>query len=190
MAGLKLKNKICNRNRVKKRSAPLLEALEPRMLYSADIVGIVSEPGVEGQVIEQQLDNSLATLTAQLPIPKNTDNADGADDTTIVDVDSETRLEVVFVDTSTPDYQDLLDDLLADTDPDRHFDVILIDADVDGLKLISDTLEGYQGLDAMHLISHGNDGTVNIGNTTLNAETLDQNLADISAWANAFSEDG
>ena len=42
----------------------------------------------------------------------------------------------------------------------------------------------------MHIISHGSDGEIQLGNTSLNAETLADNNLDIALWANAFSEDG
>ncbi|MCP3878215.1 MAG: DUF4347 domain-containing protein, partial [Sulfitobacter sp.] len=41
-----------------------------------------------------------------------------------------------------------------------------------------------------HIIAHGSDGSVDLGNTTLNADTLNQNQLSIALWANAFAEAG
>ncbi|MCP4968896.1 MAG: DUF4347 domain-containing protein, partial [bacterium] len=41
-----------------------------------------------------------------------------------------------------------------------------------------------------HIIAHGSDGSVDLGNTTLNADTLNQNQLSIALWANAFDEAG
>ncbi|MCP5092067.1 MAG: DUF4347 domain-containing protein, partial [Gammaproteobacteria bacterium] len=43
---------------------------------------------------------------------------------------------------------------------------------------------------AIHIISHGSDGSVELGNTSLNAYTLEENNLSIALWANAFAETG
>ncbi|MCP4390693.1 MAG: DUF4347 domain-containing protein, partial [Gammaproteobacteria bacterium] len=100
------------------------------------------------------------------------------------------RTELVLVDTATDNYQQLVDDLLNQADDSRHLEVVLLDSERNGIDQISETLLAYQDLDAVHLISHGSDGAVNIGNTTLNAETLDHNSIEIGAWSEAFSNQG
>jgi len=48
----------------------------------------------------------------------------------------------------------------------------LLDASADGIAQLDQILAGYSGLDAVHLISHGNDGAVTIGNATLDKSSL------------------
>ncbi|MCP4379673.1 MAG: DUF4347 domain-containing protein, partial [bacterium] len=115
--------------------------------------------------------------------------------TTVIDaapdaVGKNLRQELVLVDTATDDYQQLVDGLLNQADESRHLEVVLLDNERNGIDQISETVLAYQDLDAIHLISHGSDGAVNIGNTALNAETLEQNSIKIGAWSEAFSKEG
>ena len=57
-------------------------------------------------------------------------------------------------------------------------------------KQISEFLQDRDDLDAIHIISHGSDGNVELGNTSLNVETLEDNNLKIALWANAFAETG
>ncbi|MDH3739360.1 MAG: DUF4347 domain-containing protein, partial [Alphaproteobacteria bacterium] len=45
-------------------------------------------------------------------------------------------------------------------------------------------------LDAIHIISHGEDGSVQLGNSSLNSQTLEDNNLKIALWANSFAETG
>jgi len=65
------------------------------------------------------------------------------------------RRELVFVDTSAQDYEQLVDDLLANNDGTRQFDVVLLETNQDGIEQISRELMNYDGLDAVHIVSHG-----------------------------------
>jgi len=100
------------------------------------------------------------------------------------------RRELVFVDTDTPDYQQLLDDLLANQDETRQFEVILLDNESDGISQITEALGNANGLDAVHIISHGTDGSIDLGNGALNYATLLANADLIRAWGSSFTEDG
>ena len=98
--------------------------------------------------------------------------------------------EIVFVDSAVNNYQQLVDDLRADTNGDRNFEVIMLERERDGIEQISTLLQGYDNVGAMHIISHGSDGSIQLGNTSLTADRLQQNSLGIALWANAFSESG
>ncbi|MGI9324645.1 MAG: DUF4347 domain-containing protein [Pseudomonadales bacterium] len=51
-------------------------------------------------------------------------------------------------------------------------------------------MQDRDDLDAIHIISHGSDGSVQLGNTALDAHSLEQNNHDIALWANSFAETG
>ncbi len=99
------------------------------------------------------------------------------------------RHELVVVDTATPDYQRLIDDILAQSGDDRDFEIVLLDSNADGIEQISRTLRGEAGLSAVHIISHGGDGTVQLGSAVLNIDTLIRNATQIKGWGNAFDGD-
>ena len=161
---------------VKFHSEAILEELEARQLFSGGIEGILADNNEPEAVVHMEV-----TAEPELTSP---------DSITATTADS-IRQELVFIDTDVENYQQLLNDILAqDGDTDRNIEVILLDNQSDGIEQISQALANYQNLDAAHLISHGSDGNVDIGNSTLDFDTLTQNLSDISQWGDAFTEQG
>ncbi|MET1077874.1 MAG: Ig-like domain-containing protein [Pseudomonas sp.] len=101
-------------------------------------------------------------------------------------VAGEPRQEVVFVDGQVQNLQQVLAALPATADR----EVVVLDPARDGLQQMADYLQGRTGLDAVHLLSHGKEGAVRVGNGWLDAQRLDQHaqaLADIGA---ALTADG
>jgi len=84
----------------------------------------------------------------------------------------ESSTEVVFVDPTVPDYEALL----AGMGP--NVEVVVLDASRDGVEQIAESLTGRSGIDAIHLISHGDAGTLQLGTGTLNAESMSTHYAD------------
>jgi hypothetical protein len=156
----------------------ILEELEPRQLFSGGIEGLVvnqvESPAATYQDIE---DNSEQTTTQN-------------DETSTASAAEQQTHEIVFVDTGVENYQALVDDLVNSADTNRNIEVVLLDSERDGIEQISETLQGLDDLDAVHIISHGDDGSINLGNTSLNANTLSENNLSIALWANAFTESG
>jgi hypothetical protein len=154
------------------RSALVFEELEPRLLLSADLpvdipAALAPDRGDDEQASVHQEITSAAVTVGQYA-----------------------SRELVFVDTDTPDYQALVEDLLSNSSEDLLIEVVLLDNNSDGINQITDTLSGFGELDAVHIISHGTDGSVDLGGSTLNFDTLMDNAAFIAAWGGAFSADG
>ena len=166
------KPKAYKKNQIAQARANFVfEELEPRVLLSADLpidlpVAFISDV-VPQQVQLLEAEAAQFRLIAEFP-----------------------HKELVFVDTDTPDYQQLIDDLLADRSDERQFEVVLLDNHSDGIDQITDVLSKSKNLNAVHIISHGTDGSVELGNSTLNFVSLVANAEFIKAWGNAFTEDG
>ncbi|MEH2224731.1 DUF4347 domain-containing protein, partial [Nostoc sp.] len=92
-----------------------------------------------------------------------------------------TRL--VFIDPQVDDYQSLVMGVLPDTS------VVVLDANQDGIEQISQVLESHQGVNSLHIVSHGAPGCIYLGNSQLNNETLNHYAAKLMGWANALGED-
>ncbi|MDP4549221.1 VCBS domain-containing protein, partial [Marinobacter sp. MDS2] len=180
----------------KKRTAPVIEALEPRMMFSADMFGGAVDNPAADDPLASLLDDTAAVLekqTAQL-YKEQTDAAlaeplSSEGDVTSPLEEASPRLELVFVDTDTPDYQQLVDDLLSNSDNSRCFEVILLDNNSDGIEQITAALPDYHGIDAIHLISHGEDGVVDLGNTQLNNQNLVTYQAQLQSWGEHLNAD-
>ncbi|MFI0377516.1 MAG: DUF4347 domain-containing protein, partial [Candidatus Thiodiazotropha sp.] len=69
-------------------------------------------------------------------------------------------------------------------------EIVLLDSTGNGIEQISDILSAYQDLDAVHLLSHGSDGGVQLGDAYLNLDSLSANAGAIESWREAFSEAG
>ena len=155
---------------------PFVETLEPRLLLSAGLEAfVINDDAVQGEAL-------LQPATEAELIPQT--------DATSIRVEAVLRQELVFVDTDTPDYEQLVDDLLRQQNEERQFDVVILDNDRDGIAQITDALTQYQDLDAVHIISHGTDGTLDLGNTRLEFDTLLKNANKIAGWGEAFTAEG
>ncbi|MDH3766984.1 MAG: DUF4347 domain-containing protein, partial [Gammaproteobacteria bacterium] len=102
---------------------------------------------------------------------------------------SSVRQELIFVDAATPEYQQLVQQLIAGAGDGRDFDVIIIDSGSDGITQISQVLIGYDSLDAIHVISHGADGGVQLGNAWLDGGSLARYADLIAGWGDALDAD-
>ncbi len=96
-------------------------------------------------------------------------------------------LELVFIDESTDHYQRLIDDLLAQGDEQRQLEIILLDSEQDGILQISEALQNYSEVDAIHFVSHGTPQSVKLGSTWLSLENLDRFSESIAGWSESFS---
>ena len=68
------------------------------------------------------------------------------------------------------------------------FDIYLIDSDSDGLAQISEHLNAYQELSSVHIVSHGSDGQVKLGNTILSSASIDGYASDLVGWRDHLAE--
>jgi len=154
---------------------PELEAVELRLLFSAGLEGVLAAGQLEippdalqQTVLEQTLDQGASQGT----------EASGAD----------VRVELIFVDTDTPEYQSLLSDLLSYPDDSTRYQVFELDNSQDGISQISAVLRGYENVDAVHILSHGRDGAIDLGSGTLDNDTLTARADLVQSWGNALTE--
>ena len=148
---------------------PLLEELEPRLLLSADMPiadALVADP----------------TAVVQLELNEPPSEARPAEASAVVE-----RREIVFVDTGVEDWESLVADLRAQGS-ERWLDVVLLDGDRDGVAQISDVLDDYQDLDAVHVVSHGAAGALQLGSTWLDTDGLQAHRSDLQGWGDALAD--
>ena len=90
--------------------------------------------------------------------------------------------EILIVDTSVANYEDLL----ASFDQ-RTLDIHFINSAQDGVSEITSILSSYKNLDAVHILSHGSEASVNLGSATLDADSLSSRSDEISSWSKSLS---
>ncbi|HWR72216.1 MAG TPA: DUF4347 domain-containing protein, partial [Nitrospirota bacterium] len=97
--------------------------------------------------------------------------------------------ELVFFDEKLPQHQQLIADLQKNG-CDRNLEVVELESDRNGIEQVSEILSKRSDLAAVHFISHGTDGQINLGNACLNSNALQQNADAISTWGKALTETG
>nr|WP_067290102.1 Ig-like domain-containing protein [Marinobacterium profundum] len=148
--------------------APLAMALEPRMLFDGAIAATI----VETQ--DSTLEPASAQETASITDTEGAAIAGSADN----------RQEIVFVDTQVQDYQQLLAGLPTDVE------VVMFDGSSDGLQVIADTLAGRSAIDAIHILSHGDNGQVQLGNDWFDSNDIAARGDLLATIGQSMSEDG
>lgn len=92
--------------------------------------------------------------------------------------------EIFFIDNAVVESDSVIQALLA------RGPVISIDTHQDGLSQIADALLGYSGLMAIHLISHGSSGSLQLGSTRLTNQNLSDYSSQLAAIGNALAANG
>ena len=160
------------------RQLPVVEILEPRVLYSADSVASLLP----------------LLLPDELDIPPSVSPAllfDADDALTINDVRhapsaSELSIKhVVFLDSAVPDVDVLSVAINNDTT-----DVVVIEANADALLLVTETLAAYGDLSSVQIVSHGSSGQLYLGSESVDEQDLLNDKAAIARWSDALSADG
>ncbi len=96
------------------------------------------------------------------------------------------RREIVFVDARVPDANRFVDDLTSQAN--RAFEIVWLNQGEDGVAQVSRALHSQRDIAAVHLISHGADGQVQLGASTLDFDALRENAQQIKAWGDALTE--
>jgi len=95
--------------------------------------------------------------------------------------------ELILVDAGVENSDQLLSDIL-DSKPDSLLEVRVLDSNSNGVNQISAILADADGeYEAIHIISHGNDGEIQLGNSWLNEAGLTANASAIAGWADALT---
>ncbi len=155
----------------KSRNAPLPVArlaimLEPRFMF--DAAGVAT--GAE--IIDQTINLAADTETA----------APSGDVSELAAALS--GGQIAFIDTSVEDYSTLVEGL------DSDIEVVLLNGTGDAVAQMADALQGRSNLDAIHIISHGGEGLVVMGQTQLAGDNLEAYQEQLGVIGAALSQDG
>ncbi len=96
----------------------------------------------------------------------------------------ESRQDIYFIDSSVGNYQQLIDGL--ENGAEYH----VLDSTSNGVDQIADIVNGRTDIAGIHVLSHGSEGAVFLGNTTLNTTTLEQNRDALEIIGQSLSKDG
>ncbi|MEY8877381.1 MAG: DUF4347 domain-containing protein, partial [Leptothrix sp. (in: b-proteobacteria)] len=95
-----------------------------------------------------------------------------------------TRHEVAFVDTTVAGYQALIDGIGG------KIEVVLLDSSKDGLDQIAHWAQTHSGYDAIHILSHGSAGKLQLGTTAITSDELESRHDDLTLIGNSLKAGG
>ncbi len=158
----------------------LMRVLEPRILLDAAAAETALD--IAGQAAHSQ----LADDYLEYPQPADGEDSnrnetegpsivsDGEDEVaeSLSATPRRTDREIVFVDAAIEDREGLI----ASLEP--GVSIHVINPDTDGVQQIADILADSGGYDAVHIFSHGTQGTLQLGSTLLNASSIADTYAD------------
>ena len=151
----------------------------------ADVsASLFAEAMADGQVTDDPA--VAATLLPPATGEQDTDSNDFADAPTF---DPALPLEVVFVDAGVEDAQTLLDGLRGDGEEQTQWLIVELSADEDGVDQITRTLSQLSGVDAIHILSHGDGQGIQLGNTRLDVDTAGGYASEIASWDDSLDAD-
>ena len=114
------------------------------------------------------------------------------DDTSLVEggvsATPDARHELILVNDNVRDSEQLVTEITGDDE--TNIEVIILDTQQDGITQVNEIFADRQDLDAVHVITHGRDGYLAVGNDWLNTADLTDNSESISTWGEALGEDG
>src|SRR3954468_15895413 len=108
-----------------------------------------------------------AAVADRLALLTSADVADVASDGSVEKVGTPARQEIVFVDPTVRDYEKLVEGI---DNPNAR--IVLLDSTRDGVQQIADVVKQYTRVDAIHIISHGSEGQIDIGSSAVNSITM------------------
>jgi Domain of unknown function (DUF4347) len=94
------------------------------------------------------------------------------------------RGAIAFVDSGLADYQQMVDAMGQDS-----IEVIVLDRGGDAIAQMTQVLSGRQNIQAIHILSHGTQGGLKLGESWLDLQTLPSYVSQIQTWGQSLSAD-
>ncbi|MCB1821007.1 MAG: DUF4347 domain-containing protein, partial [Candidatus Competibacteraceae bacterium] len=97
---------------------------------------------------------------------------------------ADARHEVVFIDTGVADWRILANGVRPGVE------VVLLDANGDGLAQMAAWVQKHSGYNAIHIVSHSNQGAIELGSLTLDLAATMERSADLASLGSSLTADG
>ncbi|UUA72965.1 putative Ig domain-containing protein [Cellvibrio sp. QJXJ] len=165
-------------SKLSRHKRPLIETLEPRLLFSATADIAVFD---DGSADITQLSEAAAKLDlTAIYLPP-------ADPLLDAQTAAQRITSLVVVDTAVENYKQFVEDIRQQHST-GDLEIVYLDTNSDGVVQITQQLTQFSRLDSLHIISHGADGSVALGSTLLSTNNLFQYEDELIAWRTALGE--
>ncbi|WP_197455228.1 DUF4347 domain-containing protein [Stieleria neptunia] len=161
----------------------LSEQLEERVLFDADLANFIALDATPDDIEIANPDLPDERAPEIQTISNHTDLVQPA-----APAEQSTIRQIAFVDTTIDDFETLLEDI---DQQDQPLEIVYLDPARDGFAQIAEALTGRTELDAIHLISHGRDGVLHLGEQPFDADDLSNQYAlELESIGRALASDG
>ena len=145
-----------------------IQLLEPRIMFDGAAIYTASE-ALDILDNQQSLQVDEKNLSSDLnPIIENLNS----------------RKEIVFIDSGVDNYQTIVDAI------DSSKSIYLIDSNENGFTKMQNVLQGQSDIDAVHIIGHASTGQVVLGNSILNADTINSFSSTLQSIGSSLTQNG
>lgn len=149
--------------------------LESRLLMSASPAAAADPDSLAAEVSPPQDTSEFTAINREQESSQHQSHA------------THTAPELVVIDQRVENFQSLILDL--ESRQDRHFELLLLNPESDGIQQITEAIQRYQQITALHLISHGSAGEVQLGSSTLSEHNVTRSASDLAVWRDGLSGD-
>ena len=102
---------------------------------------------------------------------------------------AQSQVELIVIDSGIENGQALLSSLVA-SKPGTSFEVYFLDSTEDGVRQITERLSASDtDFKAIHVLTHGNAGNVELGSSTLNLDNISRYQDDLANWSDSLTGD-
>ncbi|TAG66567.1 MAG: DUF4347 domain-containing protein [Oscillatoriales cyanobacterium] len=92
--------------------------------------------------------------------------------------------QIIFLDSAVENYQHLI------KGADEGAKIVILDDRISGIAQITEALAAESNVAAIHIISHGSPGSINLSTETLNHSNLEKFSTQLQQWGNSLTENG
>ncbi|MDB9514226.1 DUF4347 domain-containing protein, partial [Kamptonema animale CS-326] len=91
--------------------------------------------------------------------------------------------QLIFVDSSVQDYQSLISGI-------NSAEITILNQNLSGIEQITAALANQKDIEALHILSHGSPGSLQLGAEGLNGNNIEKFSTQLKQWGNALTENG
>ncbi|MGB5707258.1 MAG: DUF4347 domain-containing protein, partial [Arenicellales bacterium] len=156
------------------------------------------EPNASAVGQDLELTNGVGTAANEqsLPTAGASQSAFNSTDANALEQQSEAAdqsaftTQIVVIDSRVEDYEAFIKDAeigADDTDVSTVF--VHLSQDQNGIEQVTNVLKQFDEVSALHIVSHGDDGLLYLGNQEITIEELSRSSGELSSWGERLTED-
>ncbi|WP_254173994.1 DUF4347 domain-containing protein [Planktothrix pseudagardhii] len=92
------------------------------------------------------------------------------------------KKQIIFIDSTIDNYPSLIEGA------NKNAEIVILDPDPSGVEQITQALKGLSKIQALHIVSHGSPGHLQLGSDLLNRENLDGFRKPLQQWGKALTK--